>query len=114
VLFHFGQTISQKHQAEAVEAVQYWSAILLTVLDSILRCAPQHKRVLPTPLLACLEQLGRRLDPEKVIMGILCLFAENRLSVENGEGHVRGGVLVVVWGRESRPGRRRGTGDRSR
>ena len=23
--------------------------------------------------------------------------------METGEGHVRGGVLVVVWGRESRP-----------
>ena len=25
-----------------------------------------------------------------------CLFAESRLSVETGEGYVRGGVLVVV------------------
>ena len=42
----------------------------------------------------------------------VCLFAESRLSVETGEGDVRGGVPVVVWGRESRPRRRRGTGDR--
>ena len=26
----------------------------------------------------------------------VCQFAESRLSVETGEGHVRGGVLVVV------------------
>ena len=34
--------------------------------------------------------------------GRVCLFAESRLSVATGEGHVRGGVLVVVGGRESR------------
>ena len=32
----------------------------------------------------------------------VCLFEESRLSVETGEGCVRDGVLVVVWGRESR------------
>jgi hypothetical protein len=32
---------------------------------------------------------------------------ESKLSVETGEGHVRGAVLVAVWGRESRPRRQR-------
>ena len=31
----------------------------------------------------------------------VCLFAESRLSVETGEGRVRGGVLIVCAGQRT-------------